>query len=131
MPGTQASVEDRLEQLLQAGEFPPPPEFAARAKVPDQAVYEKAAADGPAWWADQARQRLDWQTPFSSVLDDGNPPFYTWFADGRLNASYNCLDRHVEAGHRGRGAFPWRRGGGGEAAPPLRRALRPREPARR
>ena len=46
MPGTQASVEERLEQLLQAGEFPPPPEFAARAKVRDQAVYEKAAADG-------------------------------------------------------------------------------------
>src|SRR6266566_7190756 len=108
MPGTQASDEERLEQLLQAGEFPPPPEFAARAKVPDQAVYEKAAADGPAWWADQARQRLDWQTPFSSVLDDGNPPFYTWFADGRLNASYNCLDRHVEAGHGDRVAFHWR-----------------------
>jgi acetyl-CoA synthetase len=108
MPGTQASVEERLEQLLQAGEFPPPPEFAARAKVRDQAVYEKAAADGPAWWADQARQRLDWQTPFSSVLDDSNPPFYTWFADGRLNASYNCLDRHVEAGHGDRVAFRWR-----------------------
>ncbi|MFI5080030.1 MAG: AMP-binding protein [Streptosporangiales bacterium] len=104
----QASIEERLEQLLQAGEFPPPPEFAARAKVRDQAVYEKAAADGPAWWADQARQRLDWQTPFSSVLDDSNPPFYTWFADGRLNASYNCLDRHVEAGHGDRVAFHWR-----------------------
>ncbi len=108
MPGTQASVEERLEQLLQAGEFPPPPEFAARAKVRDQAVYEKAAADGPAWWADQARQRLAWPTPFSSVLDDSNPPFYTWFADGRLNASYNCLDRHVEAGHGDRVAFHWR-----------------------
>src|SRR5207342_3581678 len=69
---------------------------------------EKAAADGPAWWADQARQRLDWQTPFSSVLDDSNPPFYSWFADGRLNASYNCLDRHVEAGHGDRVAFHWR-----------------------
>jgi acetyl-CoA synthetase len=108
MPGTQASVEERLEQLLQAGEFPPPPEFAARARVRDQAVYEKAAADGPAWWADQARQRLAWQTPFSSVLDDSNPPFCTWFAGGRLNASYNCLDRHVEAGHGDRVAFHWR-----------------------
>src|SRR6266487_2460819 len=107
MPGTQASVEERLEQLLQAGEFPPPPEFAARAKVRDQAVYEKAAADGPAWWADQARQRLAWPTPFSSVLDDSNPPFYTWFADGRLNASYNCLDRHVDAGRGDRVAFHW------------------------
>src|SRR5216110_1281618 len=108
MPRTQSSLEERLEQLLQTEEFPPPPEFAKRAKVRDQAVYEKAAADGPAWWADQARERLHWQTPFSSVLDDGNPPFYTWFADGRLNASYNCLDRHVEAGHGDRVAFHWR-----------------------
>ena len=108
MPRTQSSVEERLEQLLQTEEFPPPPDFAARAKVRDQAVYEQAAADGPAWWADQARQRLDWQTPFSSVLDDSNPPFYSWFADGRLNASYNCLDRHVEAGHGDRVAFHWR-----------------------
>jgi acetyl-CoA synthetase len=108
MPRTQSSVEERLEQLLQNEEFPPPPEFAKRAKVRDQAVYEKAAADGPAWWADQARERLDWQTPFSSVLDDSNPPFYSWFADGRLNASYNCLDRHVEAGHGDRVAFHWR-----------------------
>jgi acetyl-CoA synthetase len=108
MPRTQSSVEERLEELLQTEEFPPPPEFAARAKVRDQAVYEKAAADGPAWWADQARQRLDWQTPFSSVLDDSDAPFYTWFADGRLNASYNCLDRHVEAGHGDRVAFHWR-----------------------
>ena len=44
MPRTQSSVEERLEQLLQTEEFPPPPEFAARAKVRDQAVYEKAAA---------------------------------------------------------------------------------------
>jgi acetyl-CoA synthetase len=108
MPGTQTSVEERLEQLLQAGEFPPPPDFAAHAQVRDQSVYEQAAKDGPSWWADQARQRLDWQTPFSSVLDDSDPPFYTWFADGRLNASYNCLDRHVEAGHGDRVAFHWR-----------------------
>ena len=108
MPRTQPSVEERLEQLLQTGEFPPPPEFAGHAKVRDQAVYEEAAKDGPAWWADQARERLNWQTPFSSALDDSDAPFYTWFADGRLNASYNCLDRHVEAGHGDRVAFHWR-----------------------
>jgi acetyl-CoA synthetase len=108
MPRTQPSVEERLEQLLQTGEFPPPPEFAGHARVRDQAVYEEAAKDGPAWWADQARERLNWQTPFSSALDDSDAPFCTWFADGRLNASYNCLDRHVEAGHGGRVAFHWR-----------------------
>jgi acetyl-CoA synthetase len=108
MPSTQPSVEERLEQLLKTEEFPPPPDFAAHAQVRDPSVYEQAAKDGPAWWAEQARQRLDWQTPFSSVLDDSDPPFYSWFADGRLNASYNCLDRHVEAGHGDRVAFHWR-----------------------
>jgi acetyl-CoA synthetase len=108
MPATQPPVEERLEQLLRVGEFAPPPDFAAHAQVRDLAAYEKAAADGPAWWAGQARQRLDWDTPFSAVLDDSNPPFYTWFADGRLNASYNCLDRHVVAGHGDRVAFHWR-----------------------
>jgi acetyl-CoA synthetase len=107
MPGTQPSVEERLDQLLRVKEFPPP-ESAEQAKVRDPAVYEEAAKDGPAWWADQARQRLDWRTPFSSVLDDSDPPFYSWFADGRLNACYNCLDRHVEAGHGDRVAFHWR-----------------------
>ena len=48
-----------------------------------------------------------WSVQFTSVLDDSNPPFYTWFADGSLNASYNCLDKHVEAGHGGRVAFHW------------------------
>jgi acetyl-CoA synthetase len=108
MPSTQPPVEERLEQLLRVAEFAPPPEFATHAQVRDQAVYEKAAGDGPAWWAGQARQRLVWDTPFSSVLDDSSPPFYTWFADGELNASYNCLDRHVLAGHGDRVAFHWR-----------------------
>ena len=89
MPATPA--EERLEQLLQAPDFAPPTEFAAQAKVVDAAVYEQAAADPQAWWADQARQRLDWDTPFATVLDDSNPPFYRWFADGTLNASYKLL----------------------------------------
>ena len=49
-------------------------------------MYEQAAADPQAWWARQARRRLDWDTPFAEVLDDSNPPFYRWFADGTLNA---------------------------------------------
>ena len=105
MPATPA--EERLEQLLQAPDFAPPAEFAAQAKVADAAVYEQAAADPQAWWAGQARQRLDWDTPFAEVLDDSNPPFYRWFADGTLNVSYNCLDRHVQAGHGDRVAFHW------------------------
>ena len=74
----------------------------------DPLVYEQAAADPTAWWAAQARERLHWATTFSSVLDDSNPPFYTWFADGTINVSYNCLDRHVLSGRGNRVAYHWR-----------------------
>src|ERR1700738_3106870 len=106
MPAPPA--EERLDQLLQAPDFAPPAEFAAQAKVADAAVYEQAAADPQAWWADRAGQRLNWDTPFAEVLDDSTPPFYRWFADGTLNASYNCLDRHVLVGRGGPVAFHWR-----------------------
>ena len=95
------------DQPLEFAAFLPPADFAARAQVTDPGIYAQAEADAPAWWAEQARQRLDWDTPFEAVLDDSNPPFYTWFADGTLNASYNCLDRHVKAGHADRVAFRW------------------------
>src|SRR6266702_561727 len=108
MSDSYSSLGERLEGLLQVETFPPPAGFAARAQVPDLAVYEQAAADPEGWWAAQARERLHWDTPFSAVLDDSNPPFYTWFADGTINASYNCLDRHVEAGRGDRVAFHWR-----------------------
>jgi acyl-CoA synthetase (AMP-forming)/AMP-acid ligase II len=107
MPRTQPSVEERLEDLLRVEEFAPPPGFAGQVQVRDQALYDRAAQDGPAWWAAQARQRLGREKPFSSVLDDANPPFFTWFADGSLNVSFNCLDRHVLAGHGERVAFHW------------------------
>jgi acetyl-CoA synthetase len=103
-----SSVAQRIEELLDVATFPSPADFAKRAQVTDTAIYGRAAADAPAWWAEQARSRLDWQTPFREVLDDSNPPFYRWFADGALNASYNCLDRHVSAGHGDRVAFHWR-----------------------
>src|SRR6266702_4542990 len=108
MSDSYSSLGERLEGLLQVETFPPPAGFAARAQVPDLAVYEQAAADPEAWWAAQARERLHWDTPFSAVLDDTNPPFYTWFADGTINVSYNCLDRHVLAGRGDRVAFYWR-----------------------
>src|SRR5689334_19436387 len=108
MPDSYSPLGERLEGLLQVETFPPPASFAARAQVRDLAVYEQAAGDPDAWWATQARERLHWDTPFSAVLDDTNPPFYTWFADGTLNVSYNCLDRHVLAGRGDRVAFYWR-----------------------
>jgi len=64
------------------------------------------SVDSNAFWADQAR-KLHWDQPFTTVLDDSNPPFYKWFTDGQLNVSYNCVDRHVEAGRGDRVAFHW------------------------
>src|ERR1700689_4756091 len=90
MPTPSLSSPQQLGRLLNVTEFSPPAGFAEHAQVSDPGIYKQATSDAPAWWAEQARQRLDWQTPFGVVLDDSNPPFYTWFADGTLNASYNC-----------------------------------------
>jgi acetyl-CoA synthetase len=99
---------DRILQELQEVEtFEPPPEFRTQARIRDTQVYDVAEHDPQAYWAEQARQ-LHWAQPFSVVLDDSNPPFYTWFADGTLNASYNCLDRHVDGGLGDRVAYHWR-----------------------
>ena len=75
MSDSYSSLGDRLEGLLQVETFPPPAGFADRTQVRDPAVYRQATADPEAWWATQARERLHWDTPFSAVLDDTNPPF--------------------------------------------------------
>ncbi|ABE49995.1 acetate--CoA ligase [Methylobacillus flagellatus] len=61
-----------------------------------QALCDAAEQDYTGFWANLARQEISWQTPFTEVLDESNAPFYRWFADGKLNASYNCIDRHLE-----------------------------------
>jgi len=108
MPDSNPSLGRRLEELLRVEKFPSPTGFTAAAQVSDPAVYQHSAADPAAWWATQARERLHWDRPFTSVLDDSNPPFYTWFDDGTINASFNCLDRHVLAGRGDQVAFHWR-----------------------
>jgi acetyl-CoA synthetase len=100
-------LAQRLEELLEVESFPPPEQFARDALLNDPEVYERAAADPLAWWEEQARA-LHWFSDWDTTLDDSDPPFYTWFAGGTLNASYNCLDRHVEAGLGDRVAFHWR-----------------------
>jgi len=104
---TGQTLEKELEALLDVERFEPPAEFAESAHISDSSVYDKARSDPNGWWEDQART-LHWDTPFSTGLDDSNPPFYKWFTDGRINASYNCLDRHVEAGLGDRVAIHWR-----------------------
>ncbi len=106
--GSETDLERELSELLEVEKFEPPAGFRERALLGDPAVYEEAAADPEAWWARQAKELLDWAQEPSEGLDDSNPPFYEWFADGRLNASANCLDRHVAAGNGERVAFHWR-----------------------
>jgi acetyl-CoA synthetase len=99
-------VGESLSNLLhEERRFEPPADLAAHANATAQ-TYEAASADRLAFWAEAAR-RLDWETPFTEVLDWSNPPFAKWFADGTLNASYNCVDRHVEAGRGDKVAFHW------------------------
>ncbi|HXA54361.1 MAG TPA: acetate--CoA ligase [Solirubrobacteraceae bacterium] len=106
-PVTGEALDRELAELLEVEKFEPSPEFRAQALLSDPAVYEQAARDPQAWWAGQARQ-LHWFQDWDTVLEDSNPPFYKWFTGGRLNASYNCLDRHVLAGRGERVAFHWR-----------------------
>ena len=83
--------------------FEPPADLAEHANLTAEA-YERADADYEAFWAEQA-ERLSWDTPFERVLDWDDAPFATWFVGGRINAAYNCVDRHVEAGHGDRVAL--------------------------
>ena len=99
-------LERRLEELLSQERFPPPAGFLTEAFGRDASLHAAAERDVNAFWAGQAR-RLHWDVPFTTVLDDSNPPFYKWFTDGKLNVSYNCLDRHVETGRGNRVAFHW------------------------
>jgi acetyl-CoA synthetase len=101
------TLEQELERMLEIERFPPPDEFPAHALLQDPSVYDEAARDPQGWWAKQA-EALAWFERWDTVLDDSNPPFYKWFVGGKLNASYNCLDRHVEAGRGERVAYHWR-----------------------
>ena len=82
--------------------YPPPAALAKLAHVSGMEAYNalcaEAEADHEAFWARQARELISWKKPFTKVLDDSNAPYFKWFDDGTLNASYNCLDRQVEAG---------------------------------
>ncbi|MEX2447306.1 MAG: AMP-binding protein, partial [Solirubrobacterales bacterium] len=106
--GAESDLERELERLLAVDRFEPPADFAAGALLSDPAVYEQAAADPEGWWLRQATELLDWEREPTEALDESEPPFYRWFADGRLNASANCLDRHVAAGRGERVAYHWR-----------------------
>ena len=80
--------------------FAPPAGFVKQANIASMAAYQalcdEAERDFTGFWARLAREHLLWQRPFTQILDESNAPFFQWFADGRINASYNCLDRHLQ-----------------------------------
>ena len=95
-----------IEALLQEDRtFPPPEEFVRQANISDPNVYAEAAADPEAFWAGFAAE-LDWFKPWDKVLE-WNPPYAQWFVGGQLNASYNCIDRHLASARRNKAAIIW------------------------
>jgi acetyl-CoA synthetase len=99
-------MSETLENLSsETRQFPPPADLAANANVKADA-YEEAAGDRLAFWSKQA-ERLAWAKPWDQILDWSNPPFAKWFIGGELNIAYNCVDRHVEAGHGDKVAIHW------------------------
>ncbi|MEW6582658.1 MAG: acetate--CoA ligase [Actinomycetota bacterium] len=89
---TDAHAIEALQ--VESRTFPPPAAFAADAVVADPDIYARADADLESFWAEEAA-RLEWMQPWTQVLDRSGAPFYKWFVGGTLNASVNCLDRHV------------------------------------
>jgi acetyl-CoA synthetase len=102
MTEVQATIEALLSEKRV---FEPPEGFRSRALWKEPAIYERAASDPEAFWADQARS-LAWSREWDRVME-WNPPWVKWFLGGELNASYNCLDRHLEAGGGDKVAYYW------------------------
>lgn len=95
-----SEIESKVEELRI---FPPTAAFQAQANISGmdayQALCDAATADEQGFWAKLAREQLQWHKPFTKGLDESNAPFYTWFDDGELNVSYNCLDVHLAHGN--------------------------------
>ncbi len=93
-------MSNNIESILKETRvFSASEEFKSQANITlekYQEMLQKAAVDNVGFWSDLAREKLDWSQDFTIGLDDSNPPFYKWFSDGELNASYNCIDRHLE-----------------------------------
>lgn len=103
--------QDTIESILQEKRlFQPPAEFSQKAHIKSleeyQALYDKAKADPQAFWAELAEQELHWFQKWDTVLD-WHPPFAKWFVSGKINISYNCLDRHLTTWRKNKAALIW------------------------
>jgi acetyl-CoA synthetase len=110
MSTTQAAAGQNIDSILtETRTFPPPPEFSKQAHIKSKEEYDKlcarAAADPEAFWADIARD-LHWFKPWDKVLE-WDLPWAKWFVGGKINLSYNCLDRHVETWRKNKAAIIW------------------------
>ena len=106
MSDSQHRQDPPIEALLdEQRRFEPSPEFRAGACAADEAIYDRAQADPQGFWEGFARQ-LQWSTPWERVLE-GEAPHWRWFVGGKLNASVNCLDRHVQSWRRNKAAILW------------------------
>jgi acetyl-CoA synthetase len=101
----QPSTQQFADLLREDRTFPPPAEFRARAVAADESIYAEAARDPEAFWAGLARE-LEWFRTWDTVLD-WQPPHAKWFVGGQINASVNCLDRHVRGPRRNKAALIW------------------------
>jgi acetyl-CoA synthetase len=96
-----------IEALLQEQRvFPPSETFVRQANINDPSIYEEAARDYEAFWAKWAGELIDWYEKWHTVLE-WNPPYAKWFVGGKLNACYNCVDRHVKTWRRNKAAIIW------------------------
>jgi len=96
MAGESDPGDVELEaRLAEQEEFEPPASFVEQANVTDEHIYEEFEENWPECW-EGAAELLSWYEDYDEVLDASNPPFYKWFTDGKLNASYNCIDRHLD-----------------------------------
>ena len=103
-PEPQSTAIEEL--LVEDRTFPPPEHFKADALVTGAEVYDEAEKDWQGFWARQAAELVSWYDEWHTILE-WDPPFAKWFVGGTLNVSYNCLDRHVEAGLGDRVAYHW------------------------
>ncbi|BAQ65273.1 acetate--CoA ligase [Geminocystis sp. NIES-3709] len=105
---TQPTIESILKEKRT---FTSPSEFAKKAQIKSwedyQALYQQSIADPLAFWSDLAEKELNWFQKWDQVLDWSNPPFAKWFVNGKINISYNCLDRHLTTGRRNKAAIIW------------------------
>jgi acetyl-CoA synthetase len=96
--------------------FPPPPEFVKNANISGMDQYNamcaEAARDYEGFWAELARDNIHWEKPFTKILNESNAPFYKWFEDGKLNVSFNCLDRNLQNGNAAKTAVIFEADGG-------------------